>query len=75
MKSAPTIKPLIWVGGSKKGLLEMPEEVQDVFGFALHEAQIGKKHDQAKPMKGFGRQASWRSWRIGAATPTAPSTP
>ena len=23
MKSAPTIKPLIWVGGSKKGLLEI----------------------------------------------------
>ncbi len=48
------LKPLIWVGGSKKDLLEMPSEVQDVFGFALHEAQVGKKHDQAKPMKGFG---------------------
>lgn len=54
MKSAQTLKPLIWVGGSKKDLLVMPEEVQDVFGFALHQAQIGKKHDQAKPMKGFG---------------------
>ncbi len=32
----------------------MPEDVIDVFGFALHLAQMGKKHDQAKPMKGFG---------------------
>lgn len=54
MKKVQLIKPLIWVGGSKKDLLAMPEEVQDIFGFALHQAQIGKKHDQAKPMKGFG---------------------
>jgi len=54
MKSASTIKPLIWVGGCKKDLLAMPDEVQDLFGYALHEAQIGKKHDQAKPLKGFG---------------------
>lgn len=32
----------------------MPEEVQDVFGFALHQAQTGKKSDQAKPLRGFG---------------------
>ena len=32
----------------------MPDDVIDVFGFALHLAQAGKKHDQAKPMKGFG---------------------
>lgn len=32
----------------------MPDDVVDVFGFALHLAQTGKKHDQAKPLKGFG---------------------
>lgn len=32
----------------------MPDAVQDTFGFALHLAQIGKKHEQAKPLKGFG---------------------
>lgn len=31
----------------------MPEEVQDVFGYALHQAQDGGKHTQAKPLKGF----------------------
>ena len=32
----------------------MPEEVQDVFGYALYLAQIGQKHEDAKPLKGFG---------------------
>ena len=32
----------------------MPGEVVEVFGFALHLAQTGRKHDQAKPLKGFG---------------------
>ena len=48
------IKLLQWVGSSKKDLLAMPEDVIDVFGFALHLAQTGKKHEQAKPLKGFG---------------------
>lgn len=32
----------------------MPEDVQDVFGYALYLAQAGQKHAQAKPLKGFG---------------------
>ncbi len=48
------IKPLQWVGSSKKNLLAMPDDVIDVFGFALHLAQTGQKHDQSKPLKGFG---------------------
>ena len=31
----------------------MPEEVKDVFGYALHLAQTGRKHPDAKPLKGF----------------------
>ncbi|MGC8493004.1 MAG: type II toxin-antitoxin system RelE/ParE family toxin [Syntrophobacteraceae bacterium] len=31
----------------------MPESVQDVFGFALYLAQLGEKHPDAKPLKGF----------------------
>jgi hypothetical protein len=30
------------------------EEVQDTFGYALHLAQVGQKHPDAKPLKGFG---------------------
>ena len=32
----------------------MPDDVQDTFGYALHQAQSGKNHEQAKPLKGFG---------------------
>ena len=48
------VKPLVWMGSSKKDLLACPDDVQDVFGYALHLAQIGEKHDRAKPLKGFG---------------------
>lgn len=48
------VKPLEWVASPKKDLMSMPAEVVDVFGFALHVAQHGGKHPQAKPLKGFG---------------------
>ncbi len=48
------MKPLFWVGSSKKDLQEMPQEVVDVFGYALYLAQCGTKHPQVKPLKGFG---------------------
>jgi phage-related protein len=48
------IKALVWVGSTKKDIKSMPEDVQDTFGYALHLAQTGKKHSQAKPLKGFG---------------------
>lgn len=48
------LKPLYWLGSSKKELLTMPDDVVDVFGYALNLAQSGKKHSQAKPLKGFG---------------------
>jgi phage-related protein len=54
MRNPPQVKPLYWVRSSKKDLLALPETVVHVFGYALYLAQAGKKHDQAKPMKGFG---------------------
>lgn len=54
MEDAPRLKPLFWVGSSKKELLALPGEVVDVFGYALYLAQIGRKHEQTKPLKGFG---------------------
>jgi phage-related protein len=48
------IKPLIWVASSKKDLLAMPDEVQDTFGHALYMAQIGRKANEAKVLRGFG---------------------
>jgi len=54
MRNPPQVKPLYWVGSSKKDLLALPEAVVHIFGYALYLAQTGKKHDQAKPMRGFG---------------------
>ncbi len=51
---SPLIKPLYWVGSSRRDLLTMPADVIDTFGYALHLAQAGQKHPQAKPLKGFG---------------------
>jgi phage-related protein len=47
------MKPLEWIASSKKDLKATPDPVQDNFGFALFQAQIGEKHDDAKPLKGF----------------------
>lgn len=47
-------KPLHWVGSTKKDLDDMPDDVKDVFGYALHLAQAGGKHAAAKPWKGSG---------------------
>ncbi|WP_275891213.1 MULTISPECIES: type II toxin-antitoxin system RelE/ParE family toxin [Burkholderia] len=47
-------RPLYWLGSARKDLKAMPEIVQDTFGYALYLAQAGRKHDQAKPLKGFG---------------------
>ena len=38
----------------KTGLAFPPDSVEDLFGYALYLAQDGKKHEQAKPLKGFG---------------------
>jgi phage-related protein len=53
-KPPAEFKPLAWVGGAKRDLLALPEEVIDTFGYALHVAQTGRKHEKAKPLHGFG---------------------
>ena len=46
-------KPLFWVGSSRRDLREFPEAVKDIVGHALFIAQLGGKHDDAKPLRGF----------------------
>lgn len=48
------VRPLYWIGSSKKDLRALPGGVQDVFGYALYLAQVGKKHVDSKPLQGFG---------------------
>jgi phage-related protein len=47
------MKPLHWIGSSRRDLLALPYAVQADFGYALYEAQMGGKHPNAKPLKGF----------------------
>ncbi len=54
MDKTPSLKPLYWVGSSKRDLFSLPGPVVDLFGFALYLAQDGRKHEQAKPLRGFG---------------------
>lgn len=46
-------KPLEWVGTSLEDLKEFPDEVREEIGYALYLAQLGDKHPDTKPLKGF----------------------
>ena len=48
------LKPLIWVGPSRHEFYAMPAEVKSHMGYALYVAQLGGKHRDANPLKGFG---------------------
>src|ERR1700676_1203125 len=54
MTDEPSLKPVIWVGTSRKDLRGFPEPVQDHVGYALYVAQRGSKHRGAKALSGFG---------------------
>ena len=47
-------KPIKWVASSKRDLDAMPEDVKDMFGHAIDLAQAGGRHQDAKPLSGFG---------------------
>ncbi len=49
-----TLSPYTGWDPQRRTYLQCPTTLYDVFGFALHLAQSGKKHGDAKPLKGFG---------------------
>jgi phage-related protein len=51
------LKPIIWVASSKRDLEALSDEIRDVVGYALFQAQAGGKSDRAKALKGFGSAA------------------
>lgn len=57
----PRLKPLNWVGGSKKSLDGAPEDVKDVFGSALLDVQYGDIPEGATP---FGEGLPREIWKI-----------
>ena len=54
MNAEPLLKPVIWVGSSRKDLRAFPEPIQDHMGYALYVAQSGGKHRDTKTLSGFG---------------------
>jgi len=46
------LKPVEWMGSAREDLREMPDAVQDVLGYALHQAQLGEYHPAAKQLRG-----------------------
>jgi phage-related protein len=54
MMEEPAPKPVIWIGASRRDFRTMPAEVKSHLGYALYAAQLGGKHRDAKPLKGFG---------------------
>jgi phage-related protein len=42
------------MGDSLVVLRAFPKAVQEEIGYALYKAQVGEKHERAKPLKGFG---------------------
>jgi len=50
-------KPLFWIASARDDLREFPNEVRQIIGYGLYLAQMGDKHLNAKPLKGFGAPA------------------
>jgi phage-related protein len=47
------VKPVVWIGSSRKDLRDFPAAVQDHIGYALYVAQRGGKHRDTKTLTGF----------------------
>lgn len=47
------VKPVKWIGSSRKDLKLFPPAVQAEIGYALFSAQQNRTHPSVKPLKGF----------------------
>ena len=54
MVDEPFLKPVIWVGSSRKELARVFRACTVHMGYALYVAQQGGKHRDAKALSGFG---------------------
>jgi phage-related protein len=54
MKDDREIKPVRWIGSSRKDVRSFPQRVRFDIGQALFAAQSGETDPAAKPLKGFG---------------------
>jgi phage-related protein len=54
MEGEGELKPVRWLGSSRKDLKAFPQQVRADIGHALYAAQMGDTDPAAKPLKGFG---------------------
>lgn len=54
MTEEPPLKPVVWVGSSRKDLRTFPDPLQSHMGYAIYVAQRGGKHRDTKVLSGFG---------------------
>lgn len=54
MSDEAPLKPVTWLGSTRKVLQRFPLPVRKSIGFALYHAQKGTKHESAKPLREFG---------------------
>ena len=52
--SEGTLKPVRWMGSSKKDLKTFPRPIQRDVGQALYAAQCGEEYPSVKALRGFG---------------------
>lgn len=50
----PPIRPIVWIGASKKNLQDFPRDVQKLIGDELQLIQFGAMPTNTKPFKGVG---------------------
>jgi len=50
----PVLRPVVWLGNSKKNLRDFPEGAQKLLGDELQLIQFGGMPKDAKPFKGVG---------------------
>ena len=50
----PSRKDVIWIGSCRADLTAFPAPARRGLGYALNVAQLGGKHPDAVPLKGFG---------------------
>ena len=49
----PNRRTVVWVASTRKDMRDLEPEVRREFGQAIHEAELGGKHQHAKPLKGI----------------------
>jgi phage-related protein len=52
--NAPVLRPVVWLGSSRKDLKDFPEGAQKLLGDELQLIQFGGMPKDAKPFKGAG---------------------